>query len=184
MSTALTSVVALLAVVPGILPVTRSASAEAEPAVHGQLAYHHGRAFDISQGWGSARSCVAMPRGMATQCFDSNAEADRYLAESGTTTSAPRGARTTDDPFDCADGWLCLYENRNGEGRRLIFNAEVWHNLANWAFENKASSWRNNQDCDDDGMLGNGDAALDFVLDGCGMAKEMSRDDWAAYVYG
>ena len=46
---------------------------------------------------------------------------------------------------NCSIGWTCLYEHHNFDGRRWTWSDcdDLW--LANWGFQDKASSWHNNQ---------------------------------------
>ncbi|MBN1171541.1 MAG: peptidase inhibitor family I36 protein [Micromonosporaceae bacterium] len=48
---------------------------------------------------------------------------------------------------------LCLFENQNGGGRRLIFQDEDWQELDQYGFANTVTSWRNNQTSTDTGGL-------------------------------
>jgi Peptidase inhibitor family I36 len=50
---------------------------------------------------------------------------------------------------ECPDGWVCIWEHSNYEGRMLQFQDRgFWQNLSAYNFNDKASSWRNriNQD--------------------------------------
>ena len=50
---------------------------------------------------------------------------------------------------DCPDGWVCIWEHSNYEGRMLQFQDRgFWQDLSAYNFNDKASSWRNriNQD--------------------------------------
>lgn len=50
---------------------------------------------------------------------------------------------------ECPDGWVCLWEHSNYEGRMLQFQDRgFWQSLSAYNFNDKASSWRNriNQD--------------------------------------
>ncbi len=60
-------------------------------------------------------------------------------------------ARTVNEPVgtlgtpNCSYAWTCLYEHRNFEGRRLTWSDCNFENLANWGFNDKTTSWHNNQ---------------------------------------
>lgn len=127
------------------------------------------------------QSCVVYaPRNY--ECFSSNAEAndaaDRYSGHK-TPQTYQNGA------FDCAWGWLCLYGSPGGNGRRLIFSDERWHKLDDYGFGGKVKSWRNNQLCPDDGLLGDG-AGGTLLVEGCGRAAAMDPywSNAAIYVHG
>src|SRR5690242_15012559 len=50
---------------------------------------------------------------------------------------------------DCPDGWVCIWEHTNYEGRMLKFQDRgYWQDLSVYEFNDKTSSWRNriNQD--------------------------------------
>jgi len=50
---------------------------------------------------------------------------------------------------ECPDGWVCIWEHSNYEGRMLQFQDRgFWQDLSAYNFNDKASSWRNriNQD--------------------------------------
>lgn len=63
----------------------------------------------------------------------------------------PEGVVGPQDSSDCESLWTCLYEsagfNRppNPDGRKLRFTDCVFEELANYGFQDKASSWQNNQ---------------------------------------
>ncbi|MGW0232865.1 peptidase inhibitor family I36 protein [Streptomyces sp. NPDC002996] len=60
-------------------------------------------------------------------------------------------ARAVDEPIgalgspNCSYAWTCLYEHRDFDGRRLTWSDCAFVNLANWSFNDKTSSWHNNQ---------------------------------------
>jgi hypothetical protein len=50
---------------------------------------------------------------------------------------------------ECPDGWVCIWEDSNYEGRMLKFQDRgYWQDLSVYGFNDKTSSWRNriNQD--------------------------------------
>lgn len=46
---------------------------------------------------------------------------------------------------NCSYLWTCIYEHSNYDGRRLTWSDCAFVNLANWSFNDKTSSWHNNQ---------------------------------------
>jgi hypothetical protein len=116
-----------------------------------------GRVIDLSRGWQDAQSCVVFaPRDV--RCFATHAEADALLGYSRATDplyqrlAGSTGAIVLAVPA-CSSGWLCLYADINGGGRRLQFRDEYWQYLSAWAFDRQTSSWRNNQGSSDPGHL-------------------------------
>lgn len=63
----------------------------------------------------------------------------------------PKGVVGPMDQRDCDHLWTCLYENANfnrpphPDGRRLAFSDCIFEELANYGFQDKATSWHNNQ---------------------------------------
>ncbi|MEU6919217.1 peptidase inhibitor family I36 protein [Streptomyces olindensis] len=60
-------------------------------------------------------------------------------------------ARAVDEPVgtlgtaNCSYTWTCLYEHDDYDGRRLTWQDCAFNNLADYDFNDKASSWHNNQ---------------------------------------
>ena len=106
--------------------------------------------FDLSRGWGTATSCVVFSR-TSVRCYATYGEADAALGYSAAADPLVSGAVLAAP--SCASGWLCLYEDINGGGRRLQFRDEYWNYLSDYAFAGEASSWRNNQGSSDTGYL-------------------------------
>ncbi|MGW0775907.1 peptidase inhibitor family I36 protein [Streptomyces sp. NPDC002835] len=52
---------------------------------------------------------------------------------------------TTLGTANCSYTWTCLYEHASYEGRRLTWQDCAFNNLSTWGFNDKASSWHNNQ---------------------------------------
>ncbi|MCX4545561.1 peptidase inhibitor family I36 protein [Streptomyces sp. NBC_01565] len=46
---------------------------------------------------------------------------------------------------NCGYGWTCLYEHSNFDGRRLTWSDCNFEDLGNWGFNDRATSWHNNQ---------------------------------------
>lgn len=112
-----------------------ASAGSAEPVMAGVMAKHGAKSLNLARSWGTARSCVVYT-GRKTECFDSNAQADAALVRRGlagpgtfgdmdTKTGLVRGtslaAVTAAAVPDCASGWLCLWEDGHGYGRRLRF---------------------------------------------------------------
>lgn len=122
-------------------------TAQADPtADRGTRATFDGRGIDLSGGWQGARACAVFAAD-DVRCYDTTEAADR--ASGYDRAADPLAARAP----ACASGWVCLYQYENGGGRRLIFNDEYWDNLGNYGFDNKTSSWRNNQSRGDNASL-------------------------------
>ncbi|WP_158075583.1 peptidase inhibitor family I36 protein [Actinokineospora bangkokensis] len=101
-----------------------------------------GKSVDLSRGWGEAQTCVVRSESAQvthTVCYRSAGEADAALG-------VPAGAQGVSSILDCPSGWLCLWENEYGGGRRLLFSDEYGHDLAQWDFAYKTSSFFNMQD--------------------------------------
>lgn len=146
-----------------------------------------GKVLDLRQGWGEAQSCIVHADKRA-ECYETAAEADAALGYDPALDTF-----STAGDMDCANGWICLWQFSNGDGRRLIFNDEYWHTLADWGFARTTSSWRNNQgggpfnNCtgnDDPGALGDGAGGV-LSLGDCTMARNMGVwDNRAVHVHG
>lgn len=60
-------------------------------------------------------------------------------------------ARAVNEPLgalgtpNCSYLWTCLYEHANFDGRRLTWSDCNFENLADWGFNDKTTSWHNNQ---------------------------------------
>jgi hypothetical protein len=61
------------------------------------------------------------------------------VARSSTEAVVPLGTA------NCPAQSTCLYADQNYNGRRLRFSDCVFEDLRNWGFQDKASSWHNNQ---------------------------------------
>lgn len=146
----------------------------------GVRATFEGRSIDLSGGWQGARACAVFTAD-DVRCYDTTEAADR--ASGYQRAADPLAARAP----ACANGWVCLYQYANGEGRRLIFSDEYWDNLGNYGFDNKTSSWRNNQNSGDNASLAqNGDGSGTRVtLSAPGYASSLgSFDNRASAVHG
>jgi hypothetical protein len=151
--------IATLAVATTTAPVTQSGTAVAGTP-HVQARYGN-TTIDLKQGWSTARSCVVTRA--QTTCYASNAEADAAIGATPTASLAIPA---------CASGWLCLYQEINGGGRRLIFQSEGWQSLVPYGFDHQTSSWRNNQACSDAAILGDGGGGV-LNLGNCAYGASM-----------
>lgn len=158
-----------------------------EPQVEqGALASFEGGTIDMSEGWQGAQTCAVFATD-DVRCYGSAEAADRATGYDRATDplAAKATARELAALPACADDWLCLYQYKDGDGRRLIFQDEKWQNLEEYGFNNMTSSWRNNQD--DAGYLAGGTWGAGWVLvrDGKSYASEMgSYDNDATSVRG
>lgn len=121
-----------------------SAQAAPEPGVS---ATFEGRTISLGQSWEEARSCVVLGPSKV-KCYRSSAQADRALTAAGLAEPEPAAASRSVTAMAlpaCADGWLCLYEDINGGGKRLIFQDEYWQHLGDYGFANTVTSYRNRQ---------------------------------------
>lgn len=142
---ALAVIVSLVLVVVGA-PAAEAADAGAVPvrAVFGTAT------FDMADGWGAARSCVVFSR-TNVRCYATYEQADAALGYSAAADPLVNGLVAAVP--SCAGGWLCLYADINGGGRRLQFHDEYWNYLSAYSFDRQTSSWRNNQGSSDTGYL-------------------------------
>lgn len=148
------------------ITVATMAALAAQPAAAvagtpGVQARYGNTTIDLRHGWSTARSCVVTQA--KTTCYASNTEADAAIGATPTASLAIP---------DCATGWLCLYQDINGGGRRLIFRDEGWQSLAAYGFAHQTSSWRNNQACSDAAILGDGVGGL-LNLGNCAYGSSM-----------
>lgn len=162
-----------------------TASAAAAKDEPGQPAILDGVQIDLKKGWGPAHTCVVLSA-ETTQCFRTGDEADRSLGYDP--VAEAQAHQVTEGTVEalpaCASDWMCLYEHIDGGGRRLIFNAEYWHDLANWNFRNMTSSIRNNQSCEDGGSTLDMGGQAQFDYEGCAYYSQLAVNDQADMVHG
>lgn len=171
----------------GILVTTGTAQAQPS-AGHGALAYYQGKTIDLSKDWQGAHTCAVFTQD-DIRCYSTSAAADRATGyKRATDTLALKasevGAAATPS---CARGWVCLYEDSNGGGDRLIFQDGGWQDLDDYGFNDKTSSWRNNQYSFDDGDLAEHDdgRGWNVHLDVGAYASSMgTKNDEASSVRG
>ncbi|MFJ2442355.1 MULTISPECIES: peptidase inhibitor family I36 protein [unclassified Streptomyces] len=102
---------------------------EAEEKVHAEAdaadkvdMYYKGEKVDPASGWAGADVCVEVSEDGTMQCFDSNAESNKYLATHAPTAETRAGAKqalTSRKYSDCPSSYVCLWQNSNYSGRRL-----------------------------------------------------------------
>lgn len=163
--------------------------ASVDPQVEqGAVAAFEGRTIDMSEGWQGAHTCAVFAA-EDVRCYSSAEAADK--ATGYDRAADPLMAQATASELAaiprCASGWLCLYEDKNGGGRRLIFQDATWQNLDDYGFNNKTSSWRNNQGSSDKGYLAGGSngAGWNLTLSANAYASQMgSKDNDATSVQG
>ncbi|MFH8680710.1 peptidase inhibitor family I36 protein [Streptomyces lydicus] len=100
----------------------------------GVIASYHDKKIDLSKGWGSAQVCAELAVG-DVRCYDTVNEAHRVTGSVNAAQAWP----------DCPQGWVCLYERKNFNGRRLMWSSPGHKKLAQWGFRDQASSaavWR------------------------------------------
>jgi hypothetical protein len=171
----------------GVLVSTGTAQAQPSGA-HGALASYQGKTIDLSKDWQGAHTCAVFTQD-DIRCYSTAAAAEKatgYKRSADTVALEAAEAGIAAVP-SCARGWVCLYEDSKGGGDRLIFQDGGWQNLGDYGFNDKTSSWRNNQYSFDDGDLAehNGGRGWNLQLDVGGYASSMgSKNDEASSVRG
>ncbi|KAF4410126.1 peptidase inhibitor family I36 protein [Streptomyces lycii] len=165
-----------------------AAEPAAGTAAAGAVATYHGERIDLARGWGGAHTCAVFSRS-DIRCYDTAAAADRATGYERRSDPLYRGGEHSAAALPaCANGWVCLWEHTNGNGRRLIFNDDYWHDLNQFNFNDKTSSWRNNQSRSDAGHLARdeGGRGGHITLSGGGSysANLGAYNDWASSVAG
>ncbi len=181
---------AIASLICAVVAAPASASPSSDDPV-GRAVYR-GAVIDLKDGWKGAQACVVFAA-KDTRCFATHAEADALLGyepredplvRSATRTGQAVGMTAVSAPA-CASGWLCLYEDANGGGRRLQFSDEYWHYLSEWGFDRKTSSWRNNQGASDNGHLSLYNSSTVYTCSARSYALKMGAyNDQAYAVWG
>ncbi|NUP20088.1 MAG: peptidase inhibitor family I36 protein [Streptomyces sp.] len=166
-------------------------AAQAQPSAgHGTLAYYQGKTIDLSKGWQGAHTCAVFTaddiRCYSTAAAGEKATGYKRATDTVALNAAEVGAAAVPA---CARGWLCLYQFKDGEGKRLIFQDEEWNNLDDYGFDNRTSSWRNNQGSSDSGRLAQykdgSNSGWNIKLDAKGYVSDLgSKDNKASSVHG
>jgi hypothetical protein len=163
-------------------PLLSAGVADAAVVSPGQHAVYRGHSFEMSKGWGTAQSCAVISKA-EVRCFDSNQEADEYLVKMKLSTPQPSSTFAASSVPACADGWMCLFADANGGGRRLIFRDEGWQSLVPYGFQQQTSSVRNNQPSADLGCISNGYTLNPPCWGGRTYASQLGiYDNWAMQV--
>ncbi|GAA3165744.1 MULTISPECIES: peptidase inhibitor family I36 protein [Streptomyces] len=138
--------VAAAALAGGIALTGLAQTAQAESgSAHGALAAYQGRTIDLAKGWQGAEACAVFAAD-DIRCYATTAAADKATGYRASTDPLRQNARAGAASIPaCANGWVCLYQYSHGGGRRMIFNDDYWDDLDNYGFDNRTSSWRNNQ---------------------------------------
>ncbi|MFI1482953.1 peptidase inhibitor family I36 protein [Streptomyces sp. NPDC020747] len=110
--------------------------------------FYKGQRIDPASGWSGAQICVEVSADGTMQCFDTDAEANRYLSANAPTAEARAGAKralTNRAYRDCPNSYVCLWQNSNYSGRRLQWptydESKTRHlNQYSPSFRDKASS--------------------------------------------
>ena len=119
-----------------VAPVTTSA----DPS----LASYDGHTIDLDDGsWDGAGACSS--DGRTTQCFDTEAELDAWVASTPTASPAPLSGSSslvrTAAVLTCSSS-LRLYKDGGFGGRVLYLSSRgLWFNLASYGFNNITSSF-------------------------------------------
>ncbi|MER5212300.1 peptidase inhibitor family I36 protein [Streptomyces sp. NPDC002838] len=169
--------------------VVTTGAAQAQPSGgHGALASYQGKTIDLSKGWQGAHTCAVFAqddiRCYSTAAAGEKASGYKRATDTVALNTAEVGAAAVPA---CARGWVCLYEHNDGGGKRLIFQDGDWQNLDDYSFDNKTSSWRNNQYAADDGDLAEDEdgGGWTLELDVRGYASSMGgKNDEASSVRG
>ncbi|MFE5815827.1 peptidase inhibitor family I36 protein [Streptomyces sp. NPDC056479] len=129
--TGVTATPSLAADEPGAIPDVASGvlTPEEEAEVHAEAdptdkvdMYYKGEKVDPASGWNGAEVCAEVSEDGTMQCFDSNTEANRYLAAHAPTAETRAGAKqalTARKYQDCPSNYVCLWQDSNYTGRRL-----------------------------------------------------------------
>jgi len=140
--------------------------------------------IDLASGWQGAQTCAVFSR-TDVRCYATSGEADAALGYSRATdplvTTGTAAAVAPSAVPACASGWLCLYADTNGGGRRLIFHDEYWQYLSNYGFDRQTSSWRNNQGSSDTGALSLYNRTTVYTCGANTYASQMGSYDNQAY---
>ncbi|MFE2059952.1 peptidase inhibitor family I36 protein [Streptomyces sp. NPDC059446] len=127
---------------------------EAEAELYEQLeesapviAVYRGKEINLANGWEGAQACTEIPSG-EIYCYDSTAAADAELPAIDPAQASRIRSKVIYGPTafsSCAVGYVCLWENSNGGGRRLQWSAKGTKQLSDWDFRDKASSGCSNR---------------------------------------
>ena len=173
----------------GVLVTTGAAQAQPSGGP-GATASYQGKAIDLSEGWQGAQTCAVFAQD-DIRCYSTAAAGEKASGYQRATDTVALDAADVGAAAvpACARGWLCLYQFEDGEGRRLIFQDEEWQNLEDYGFDNRTSSWRNNQGDSDTGRLAQYEdgsySGWNIKLDAKGYASQLGdRDNKASSVRG
>ena len=147
------AILAMLLVAAMAMPAAAAKDTRGRSAPPGHARFE-GRTIDLTEGWGAARACVVWTRDGETDCYRSEAAADRAVAKRDRATARSTAMLPVTSPFavpspwtllwasSCAD-WLTLYEHTGYGGRSLRFRDQGYYqDLAAWGFAGETSSYR------------------------------------------
>ncbi len=122
------------------------------PAKAGATATFEGETLNLAESWGDAVACMVWPEATGTvECFASEAEMDARVAALEAALGAPStmstGAAALTASVAAAgtncSNYLRLYDGTSYTGATLYIRSRFqWHNLANYGFNQKTSSYK------------------------------------------
>jgi hypothetical protein len=137
------SIVLAPVLLAGVTILAPSAAADDQaghrPNTDATIAEYNGRMIDLSQGWEGAKVC-AEQEDSSFRCYEDDSA---YRTAEG--IGAPDDEFGTRDLADCAAGYLCLWDDQDGGGRRVQFNQPGRHDLESVGFRNSANSVGNHR---------------------------------------
>ena len=121
--------------------------AEPQATAEGELAVLEGRVIDLSSDWEGAEACVVYPDDTMSECFASEAELEKRVADLADAATASTTARAAGPPIVAASSscgsYLKLYDGTYYGSPSLWLSTRLqWLNLANYGFNQKTSSFK------------------------------------------
>lgn len=121
-----------------------------EATTEGAIATFEGATLDLAESWGDAAACMVWPEATETiECFSSEAELDARIAglESqlgvASTAATAKGGPTQSLMGTNCSSYLKLYDGTWYTGTILYLRSKYqWHNLVNYGFNQRASSFK------------------------------------------
>ena len=142
-ATSIGMVMSLVVLLIAIALPAAAADRSATRTHHLGQARFEGRTIDLRTGWGDARACVVWHAGGETDCFRSDAAADRAVARRGRVVALTAMHEAQGQPTSTCGSWLTLYEHVGHAGRSLRFRDQgTYQDLADWGFASQTSSYR------------------------------------------
>lgn len=149
---------AAVAALAGLLAIASPAAAvrqEAKAQVSSEAQFE-GQTIDLRDDWGDARACIVAPELETVECFASEAEMDERLVEAGlpygdardvdrglaSEVDLPEGIGGSFAAASCSSS-VRLYDGTWYGGAVLYVSGRgYWHNLSNYGFNQRASSFK------------------------------------------